>query len=63
MLRNNGNYRTIDTNKNGVRFHNAALRQYNDDYLVAKEDYNEQQRSVVSEIVNIAGEVLNTVCC
>ena len=55
-LRNNKNYRTIDTNKNGVRFHNTAVRQYNDEYLQAKEDYNEQQKSVVAEIINIAGK-------
>ncbi|XP_076445659.1 DNA mismatch repair protein Msh2-like [Babylonia areolata] len=53
-LRNNKNYRTIDTNKNGVRFHNTAVRQFNDEYLQAKDDYNEQQKSVVSEIINIA---------
>ena len=55
-LRNNKNYRTIDTNKNGVRFHNTAVREYNEEYLQAKEDYNEQQKSVVMEIINIAGE-------
>ncbi|KAK7478892.1 hypothetical protein BaRGS_00029873 [Batillaria attramentaria] len=54
VLRNNKNYRTIDTNKNGVRFHNSAVRQYNEEYLQAKEDYNEQQKSVVAEIINIA---------
>ena len=55
-LRNNKNYRTIDTNKNGVRFHNTAVRQYNEEYLQAKEDYNEQQKSVVAEIMAIAGQ-------
>ncbi|XP_074662537.1 DNA mismatch repair protein Msh2-like [Tubulanus polymorphus] len=53
-IRNNKKYITIDTNKNGVRFHNTSLRQLNNDYLVAKEQYNEQQKSVVSEIVSIA---------
>ncbi|XP_048239590.1 DNA mismatch repair protein Msh2-like [Haliotis rufescens] len=53
-LRNNKNYRTIDTNKNGVRFHNTAVRQLNEEYLQAKEEYGEQQKSVVTEIINIA---------
>lgn len=57
-MRNNKNYRTIDTNKNGVRFHNTAVRQYNEEYLQAKEDYSEQQKTVVSEIINIAGTVI-----
>ncbi|ESO85742.1 hypothetical protein LOTGIDRAFT_195636 [Lottia gigantea] len=53
-LRNNKNYRTIDTNKNGVRFRNSAVSKYNEDYLKYKEEYNEQQKSVVSEIIEIA---------
>ena len=53
-LRNNKKYHTIDTNKNGVRFRNSNLRQLNDDYVSLKEDYNEQQKSVVTEIMNIA---------
>ncbi|PVD28152.1 hypothetical protein C0Q70_10737 [Pomacea canaliculata] len=54
VLRNNKNYHTIDTNKNGVRFHNSSVRQYNEEYLQAKEEYNEQQKTVVTEIINIA---------
>lgn len=53
-MRNNKNYHTIDTNKNGVRFHNSSVRQYNEEYLEAKEEYNEQQKTVVTEIINIA---------
>ncbi|XP_041352599.1 DNA mismatch repair protein Msh2-like [Gigantopelta aegis] len=53
-LRNNKNYITIDTKNNGVRFHNNALRKMNEEYMQAKEDYNEQQKSVVAEIISIA---------
>jgi len=56
-LRNNKNYITIDTKTNGVRFHNKAVAEYNADYLRAKEEYTEQQKSVVSEVVNIAGDL------
>jgi DNA mismatch repair protein MSH2 len=55
VLRNNKNYRTIDTNKNGVRFHNTAVREYNDEYLEAKENYNKQQECVAKAVLDIAG--------
>lgn len=58
MLRNNKNYITIDTKTNGVRFHNKAVRDYNEQYMNSKAEYAEQQKSVVSEVVNIAGEFL-----
>ncbi|XP_071956760.1 DNA mismatch repair protein Msh2-like [Antedon mediterranea] len=53
-LRNNKNFSTIDTNKNGVRFTNSKLREYNDEYMTAKDDYNETQRAVVAEVIDIA---------
>ncbi|WAR07851.1 MSH2-like protein [Mya arenaria] len=53
-LRNNKNYITIDTKTNGVRFHNKAMAEYNREYIGAKEEYGEQQKSVVAEVVNIA---------
>ncbi|XP_053396445.1 DNA mismatch repair protein Msh2-like [Mercenaria mercenaria] len=53
-LRNNKNYITIDTKTNGVRFHNKAVRELNNDYLEAKEEYGEQQKSVVNEVIGIA---------
>ncbi|XP_056014068.1 DNA mismatch repair protein Msh2-like isoform X2 [Ostrea edulis] len=53
-LRNNKNYTTLDTKNNGVRFHNSALKQLNEDYLKAKMDYHEQQKNIVAEIISIA---------
>ncbi|XP_052811979.1 DNA mismatch repair protein Msh2-like [Mya arenaria] len=53
-LRNNKNYITLDTKTNGVRFHNKAMAEYNREYIGAKEEYGEQQKSVVAEVVNIA---------
>ena len=63
-LRNNKNYITIDTKQNGVRFHNKAVQQLNEEYMRAKDDYAEQQKSVVAEVVNIAGTrvVLRQLC-
>ncbi|KAL4232768.1 MutS-like protein [Mactra antiquata] len=54
VLRNNKNYITIDTKTNGVRFHNKAVQSLNEQYMSCKEEYGEQQKSVVSEVVNIA---------
>lgn len=54
VLRNNKKYATIDTNKNGVRFTNSTLKALNEEHMGAKEDYNETQKAVVTEVINIA---------
>ncbi|CAG5124986.1 unnamed protein product [Candidula unifasciata] len=61
-LRNNKKYHTIDTNKNGVRFHNSAVRQYNEEYQRAREEYSEQQKSVVAEVISIAAGYVEPLC-
>lgn len=55
MLRNNRAYSTIDTNKSGVRFRNAALEEVNKSHLKAKREYEQQQQSIVKDILNVAG--------
>lgn len=57
-LRNNRNYHMIDTNKSGVRFRNSALEEINEIYLKARRQYEEQQSSVVKEILGVAGNDL-----
>lgn len=57
-LRNNRNYHTIDTNKNGVRFRNTALEDVNETYLRVRREYDQQQQSVVKEILSVAGRDL-----
>ena len=54
-LRNNRNYHTIDTNKSGVRFRNSALEDVNETYLKMRREYDQQQSSVVKEILLVAG--------
>lgn len=55
VLRNNRSYRMIDTNKAGVRFRNSAMQDLNDQYTSCREEYGCQQKSVVNEILSIAG--------
>lgn len=54
LIRNNKCFLTIDTNKNGVRFHSTGLRQLNEEYVQNRQDYEEQQKSVVTGIIDIA---------
>jgi len=53
-LRNNRSFRTIDTNKSGVRFRNTALEEVNDVYLTARREYEQHQQSVVKEVLDVA---------
>lgn len=55
VLRNKKNYTILDSNKSGVRFRNAKLTELNEDYVAARDKYSTQQKSVVTEIIGIAG--------
>ena len=60
MLRNNRNYRTIDTNKSGVRFRNTAIEDVNQVYLKARREYEQQQQSVVKEVMGVAAGYIDS---
>lgn len=49
-------YRTVDTNKSGVRFRNDRLEEINETYLATRREYEAQQESVVKEILGVAGQ-------
>nr|CAG4650000.1 EOG090X02H9 [Sida crystallina] len=53
-LRNNRSFRTIDTNKSGVRFRNTALEEANDVYTAARREYEHHQQDVVKEVLDVA---------
>lgn len=57
-MRNNPQYKLIDATKGGLRFQNKKLAEYSEDYLETKRNYDECQRSIVEEIVNISGKFL-----
>lgn len=61
VLRNNKNYETLDTNKNGVRFRSPALTDLNSEYMQAHDSYTEKQKAIVNEIISIAAGYAATV--
>ncbi|XP_012276935.1 DNA mismatch repair protein Msh2 [Orussus abietinus] len=54
ILRNKKQYTILDSNKGGVRFRNSKMDDLNNDYIVARDKYATQQKSVVGEIISIA---------
>lgn len=60
ILRNNKNYMIIDSNKGGVKFRNTKLNDLNDDYLSLRVKYETAQKSVVTEIIGIAGNLFRS---
>ncbi|XP_053958336.1 DNA mismatch repair protein spellchecker 1 [Anastrepha ludens] len=53
-LRKNKNYKILDVVKGGVRFTNDKLTEYSEEYGTLCDQYEEQQKSVVEEIIKVA---------
>ena len=53
-LRQHKIFKTIDTARGGIRFTTDTLTELNTDYATLKEDYEEQQKEIVQEIVRVA---------
>lgn len=53
-LRKNNKYHVLDAIKGGVRFTSDKLSQLNDEFLKSKEEYEEQQQSIVEEVIRVA---------
>lgn len=58
ILRKNKHYKVISAVKSGVRFVTSKLEDLNSDYVEVKRSYEEQQKSLVSDILGIAGKIL-----
>ena len=56
VIQNNKNYTLLDTHKAGVRFRNQRLTDLNEDYSRFHDQYTEQQKSIVAEVIKITGE-------
>lgn len=59
-LRKNNKYQILDTVKGGVRFTTDTLDNLNQEYLSAQERYDEQQQSIVEEVIKVALGYLNS---
>jgi len=53
-LPKNKNYTIIDQPKTGIRFRNAQLSRLNDEHQDVKRRYEDQQKSVVAEVMDVA---------
>jgi len=58
MIQNDKNYFLLDTHKAGVRFRTERLTDLNEDHSRIHEQYTEQQKSIVTEVIKIASEIL-----
>ncbi|EDW57604.1 DNA mismatch repair protein spellchecker 1 [Drosophila virilis] len=54
VLRKNKNYRIVDVIKGGVRFTSDKLESYADEFASCRTRYEEQQQSIVEEIIQVA---------
>lgn len=54
VLRKNKKYNIIDALKGGVRFKNDALESLNADFISARDEYEQQQKSIVDEVITVA---------
>ncbi|KAK2578045.1 hypothetical protein KPH14_008462 [Odynerus spinipes] len=61
ILRNKKNYTILDSNKSGVRFRSNKLNELNDEYIAARQKYTTQQKTVVTEIIEIAAGYSNPI--
>lgn len=59
-IRKNNKYRILDAVKGGVRFTTDTLDNLNQECLQAREDYEQQQQSIVEEVIKVAIGYLNS---
>jgi DNA mismatch repair protein MSH2 len=57
-IRNSKIYTVVSTNKDGIRIQNEALIDLNEKYMEVKSKYEQEQRSVVDEVIRTAAGYL-----
>lgn len=62
ILRNNDKYKTLGAVKGGVRFTTDKLSELNSEFNDARASYEEQQKSIVDEVVRVARMIFNLKC-
>ncbi|GIX75372.1 DNA mismatch repair protein Msh2 [Caerostris extrusa] len=60
FLRNKKGYVIIDTRSSGVRFQSPDLRELNEQYNTLRKDYEEIQKKIVSQIVEISASYIQS---
>ncbi|KAG4080064.1 hypothetical protein HA402_014504 [Bradysia odoriphaga] len=63
VLRKNNKYKTLDAVKGGVRFNTDALVLLNDELNEIRKAYEEQQQSIVEEVIRVALGYLAPLSC
>ncbi|RZF46275.1 hypothetical protein LSTR_LSTR015192 [Laodelphax striatellus] len=53
-LRGQSTYTVLDSVKNGVKFRSQKMTNLNEEYSQLKEQYTEQQKKIVSEVITVA---------
>ena len=56
IVRGNKNFPIMEANKSGTKFRNSRLEQLNDSQADLTKKYEEQQKSIVNEMVAISSE-------
>uniref|UniRef100_A0A182SM18 DNA mismatch repair proteins mutS family domain-containing protein n=1 Tax=Anopheles maculatus TaxID=74869 RepID=A0A182SM18_9DIPT len=54
LIRKNNSYRILDAIKGGVRFTTSKLQDYSDSFATLKSAYEEQQQTIVAEVIRVA---------
>ena len=54
LVRGNKNYTIIEANKSGIKFRNGKVEQLSENFSELNKSYEEQQSSVVEEIVKVS---------
>jgi len=54
IVRGNKNFHVIEANKSGIKFRNSRLEQLNDSFSDVTKKYEEQQKSIVGEMITIS---------
>ncbi|KAG8186204.1 hypothetical protein JTE90_008734 [Oedothorax gibbosus] len=57
-LRNKKGYITFDTRASGVRFQSPELKELNDRYNIMKKDYEETQKKIVDQMVDVSASYI-----
>lgn len=63
VLRKNKDYKIIDVLRGGIRFTTDKLSAINDEFVVLRQQYEEQQKTIVEEIIKVAVGYASSLTC